>query len=100
MKGEIKWSVLWVAVVIAAIHPWGSLAPGVAVLLAFRSCPICWTTGLIETAGQQRRRRRGPQLLNHPKRLWVAAYEVSPWPRFREIALKSLNEDHTVRLAW
>jgi hypothetical protein len=31
--------------------------------------------------------------------LWAAAYEDSPWPRFREIALKSLNDDHTARLA-
>jgi hypothetical protein len=30
----------------------------------------------------------------------VAAYWVDPWPSFREIAQKSLNEDHTARLVW
>jgi hypothetical protein len=30
----------------------------------------------------------------------AAAYKVSPWPRFREITLKSLHDDHTARLAW
>jgi len=29
-----------------------------------------------------------------------AAYKVGPWPRFREIAPKSLHDDHTARLAW
>jgi hypothetical protein len=42
---------LWLAVAIAASHPWSSLALGVLVLLAFRGCPICWTVGLVETVG-------------------------------------------------
>jgi hypothetical protein len=32
--------------------------------------------------------------------LWAAAYKDSPWPRFREITLKSLHDDHSGRLAW
>jgi hypothetical protein len=30
----------------------------------------------------------------------VAAYWVVPWPSFREIAQKSLNDDHKARLVW
>ena len=31
---------------------------------------------------------------------WLAAaYWINPWPRFREITLKSLNDDHTTRFA-
>jgi hypothetical protein len=45
------------ALAIAETHPWGSLASGMLVMLAFRGCPICWTVGLFETARQQWRRR-------------------------------------------
>jgi hypothetical protein len=31
------------------------------------------------------------------KLVWIAAYWVVPWQSFREIAQKSLNDDHTVR---
>jgi hypothetical protein len=55
-RGAVGIGALWYAVTIAAIHPWGSLALGALVLLAFRGCPICWTIGLIETMGQQWRR--------------------------------------------
>jgi hypothetical protein len=41
---------LWCALAIAETHPWGSLALGSVVLLAFRGCPVCWTIGLFETA--------------------------------------------------
>ena len=56
LRGAIGIGALWMAVAITATHPWGSLALGVLVLLAFRGCPICWTIGLIETIGQQWRR--------------------------------------------
>jgi hypothetical protein len=39
-------------------HSWGSLALGGLVLLAFRGCPICWSIGLFETAGEASKRRR------------------------------------------
>lgn len=53
LRGAIGIGALWMAVAITATHPWGSLALGVLVLLAFRGCPICWTIGLFETARQQ-----------------------------------------------
>jgi len=49
---------------IAETHPWGSLASGMLVLLAFRGCPICWTIGLFETARQQWRRAVDSQSSN------------------------------------
>lgn len=30
-----------------------SLAAGIGATFAFRGCPVCWTIGLIETAGQR-----------------------------------------------
>jgi hypothetical protein len=53
LRGAIGIGALWMAVAITATHPWGSLALGVLVLLAFRGCPICWTIGLFETARQR-----------------------------------------------
>jgi hypothetical protein len=40
-----------------------------------------------------------PESLNQ-QTVPAAAYWVDPWPSFREIAQKSLNDDHTARLAW
>ena len=58
LRGAVGIGALWLAVTIAASHPWSSLALGILVLLAFRGCPICWTIGLFETARQQWRGRR------------------------------------------
>lgn len=60
LRGAAGIGALWIAVAIAASHPWGSLALGGLVQLAFRGCPICWTIGLFETAGQHWRRRQAP----------------------------------------
>ena len=57
LRGAIGIGALWLAVAIAATHPWSSFALGAVVLMAFRGCPICWTIGLLETAGQQWRSR-------------------------------------------
>ena len=57
LRGAIGIGALWLAVAIAATHPWSSLALGVVVLIAFRGCPICWTIGLFETAHQRWRSR-------------------------------------------
>ena len=56
LRGAIGIGALWLAVAIAATHPWSSFALGVVVLIAFRGCPICWTIGLFETTRQQLRR--------------------------------------------
>jgi len=56
LRGAIGIGALWLAVAIAATHPWSSLALGVVVLIAFRGCPICWTIGLFETTRHQWRR--------------------------------------------
>jgi hypothetical protein len=53
LRGAVGVGALWIAVAIAADHPWGSLALGALALLAFRGCPICWTLGLFETVRQQ-----------------------------------------------
>ena len=58
LRGAVGIGALWLAVTIAATHPLWSLALGALVLLAFRGCPICWTIGLLETAGQHWRRRQ------------------------------------------
>ena len=52
LRGLAGIGALWSAVAIAESHPWGSLALGALVLLAFRGCPICWSIGLFETARQ------------------------------------------------
>jgi hypothetical protein len=59
LRGAIGLAALWVAVTIAASHPWSSLALGALVLLAFRGCPICWTIGLFETVAQKIRKPSG-----------------------------------------
>ena len=56
LRGAIGIGALWCAIAIAAPHPWGSLALGALVLLAFRGCPVCWTIGLFETANQRWRK--------------------------------------------
>ena len=58
LRGAIGIGALWIAVATTATHPWGSLVLGAVVLTAFRGCPICWTIGLFETAGQRWRSRR------------------------------------------
>jgi hypothetical protein len=57
LRGFVGIGALWYAVLIATIHPLGSLALGVLALTAFRGCPICWTIGLVETASQRWRGR-------------------------------------------
>jgi hypothetical protein len=56
LRGFVGIAALWYAVLIAAIHPLGSLALGALALFAFRGCPMCWTIGLVETARQCWRR--------------------------------------------
>ena len=68
LRGAIGIGALWYAVVIAATHPWGSLALGALVLLAFRGCPVCWTIGLFEASNQQWRRRQTLNRRNEPSR--------------------------------
>lgn len=58
LRGAVGIGGLWLAIAITASHPWSSLALGALVLLAFRGCPICWTIGLVETAGRGWRRRQ------------------------------------------
>lgn len=59
LRGAVGIGALWVAVTIAASHPWSALALGALVLLAFRGCPICWTIGLFETLAQHRGKPSG-----------------------------------------
>lgn len=59
LRGVVGIGALWLAIASAATHPWGSLALGAVVLIAFRGCPICWTIGLLETARRQWRRWLG-----------------------------------------
>lgn len=58
LRGAVGIGALWLAVAIAASHPWSSLALGALVLLAFRGCPICWTIGLFETVVRKSRNRQ------------------------------------------
>jgi hypothetical protein len=59
LRGVVGIGALWLAVAIAASHPWSSLALGALMLLAFRGCPICWTIGLFETVAQKIRKPSG-----------------------------------------
>ena len=49
LRGAIGFATMIVAVNVADRHPWSSLLLDILALLAFRGCPVCWTTGLLET---------------------------------------------------
>jgi hypothetical protein len=49
IRGLLGIGLLWLAIDIAAQHPWASLALGVLMLITFKGCPVCWTIGLFET---------------------------------------------------
>jgi hypothetical protein len=55
MRGAAAAALLAWAIVHQTVHPWLSLAAGVAALVALRGCPMCWTVGLVETLSQGRR---------------------------------------------
>ena len=62
IRGLAGIGALWAALEIAPFHPWSSLCLGVAMLVAFRGCPICWSIGLAETVHRRLTSRREPQL--------------------------------------
>ena len=49
LRGLIGFGALACALLMTDHHPWLALAVAISAMLAFRGCPICWTTGLIET---------------------------------------------------
>ncbi|RFB80440.1 hypothetical protein [Methylovirgula sp. 4M-Z18] len=48
-RGIIGFAALGLALSIMASHPWASVALLPLAIWMLRGCPICWTTGLIET---------------------------------------------------
>jgi hypothetical protein len=49
IRGVVGIGTLLYAIKISPTHPLASMGLGIAMLLAFRGCPICWTIGLVET---------------------------------------------------
>lgn len=61
LRGLTGFAALAAALTVTDRHPWFSLALGLLALIAFRGCPVCWLTGLIETlAIAVLRRHEGP----------------------------------------
>ena len=57
LRGALGILAIAAAIYVAPELPVASLALGVAALLAFRGCPMCWTIGLIETIGARWRKK-------------------------------------------
>ncbi len=49
LRGAFGVTALALAIHVSSLHPILALGLGVCMLVAFRGCPVCWTTGLIET---------------------------------------------------
>ena len=49
VRGVVGFAGLAIALTIMKDHPWAAVTLMPVVLWMFRGCPICWTTGLIET---------------------------------------------------
>ncbi len=49
LRGAAGATALILAIHVSGSHPILALGLGVCMLVAFRGCPVCWTTGLIET---------------------------------------------------
>ena len=60
-RGAVGGGALTLAIGIAPAHPWIALALMPVALIAFRGCPICWTTGLIETLAYRVLKRADPK---------------------------------------
>ena len=61
LRGALGILAIAAAIYIAPESTAASLALGVAALLAFRGCPMCWTIGLIETISARWRRKDAPR---------------------------------------
>ena len=62
LRGAVGITALWGAFQLYETHPLAAIGLGLTTLVAFRSCPTCWTMGLIETtvATFRKRERGGP----------------------------------------
>ncbi|MBW8734332.1 MAG: hypothetical protein JF571_08515 [Asticcacaulis sp.] len=63
VRGVLGFGALGAAVHFADQHPWLSVALGILALAAFRGCPVCWLTGMIETVAYavlRRHEKPGP----------------------------------------
>ena len=49
LRGAVGITALALAIHLSGSHPIRALGLGVCMLVAFRGCPVCWTTGLIQT---------------------------------------------------
>lgn len=49
LRGVLGGTTLFYALNISSTHPVLAVFLGIATLIAFRGCPVCWTVGLIET---------------------------------------------------
>jgi hypothetical protein len=53
IRGAIAFALLYVAIRWQHEHTGWALLAGALSLVAMRGCPVCWTIGLVETAGQR-----------------------------------------------
>ena len=53
VRGAVAFALLYTAISQQHHHPWWALLAGALSLFAMRGCPVCWTIGLVETAGQR-----------------------------------------------
>jgi hypothetical protein len=60
LRGAVGIAALVFAIRVGFVHPLLALGLGIAMVVAFRGCPICWTTGLIETLHNHRKPRQDP----------------------------------------
>lgn len=56
VRGGVAIALLAWAVTHEGSHPAFALSAGIAAMVAFRGCPICWGVGLVETIAQKLRR--------------------------------------------
>ena len=59
LRGAVAFMLLYWAIAHQQTQPFMALLAGAGALVAMRGCPVCWTIGLVETVGQQLKRRTG-----------------------------------------
>ena len=58
VRGAVGIAAFVLAFRIAFTHPMLALALAVVTVFCFRGCPVCWSTGLVDTVCSLRRDRR------------------------------------------
>ena len=89
LRGVLGVAAVTYAIHIAGSHSVLSLGLGICALVAFRGCPLCWTTGLIEMSHRTWKMREKSKLAANktekrgPAAIAVAAENLDPASRSR-----------------